>query len=113
MLREQDGDGSWSQSVIDTSTAVLTLHLLNPDEPAVARGRAWIKAKKQNKGWIGEPVLYFWFENMGRVKKMNQGDWHDQHEGRRFFLAFDCGKITEAWAKLALATENSEDKVHA
>ncbi len=89
VLNQQENNGSWQGSVIDTATAILALRTINPDEPAIVRGKKWLVAQKSSNGWHPEAVLYYWFET--------------EDNERLFFHGVDRGKITTAWAMLALA----------
>ena len=82
----QSLDGSFNGSVIDTSAAVLTLRAAGVRDTAVDRARAWLESRRP---WAGEPVLYYWFE-VGPTEKL-------------FFHCRDKGRITAAWATLALS----------
>ncbi|MFI1865204.1 hypothetical protein [Streptomyces jumonjinensis] len=88
---EQRADGSWEGGVISTAAAVLSLALLGRDPRRRERGLDWLLRRDEGGGrWRGEPVLYFWF---------------DFPDGRRLFHhSQDRGRITTAWAGLALAT---------
>ena len=105
-------DGSWSSSVISTSTRMLSLaeiadHLagrrdlpgvgfgpVGSDEfnSAIGRGRQWIESARHGETWPGEPILYYWFET----------DTGYLPGERQFFHCHDRGAITTAWARLAL-----------
>ncbi len=84
----QEPDGSWHGSVIDTANAVLTLKSLGDDSAAAEAGRSWLRSRRKPHGWDGEPVLYYWFE-IGPAERL-------------FFHCRDRGRITTAWATLAL-----------
>lgn len=91
----QGHDGSWRESVIETSAAVLALHHLgeragtSADAQAIAAARRWLHANRQpGGGWAGEPLLYYWFE-IGPGEKL-------------LFHCRDRGRITSAWATRAL-----------
>ncbi|HEU4404391.1 MAG TPA: FAD-dependent oxidoreductase [Polyangiaceae bacterium] len=86
----QGPDGSWAGSVLQTAAAVRALGALGrgEDEP-VRRAKAWLRARETPAGWAGEPLIYYWFET---------------EPGRKtLFHCRDKGKITTAWARLALA----------
>ncbi|MBN1386411.1 FAD-dependent oxidoreductase [Candidatus Woesearchaeota archaeon] len=87
ILNTQEDDGSWNGSVIDTSAAVLALNCLGVGEASQERAKGWLISKKGADGWKGEPVLYYWFD-----------DGHD----KCFYDCVDKGRITSAWAELAL-----------
>jgi glycine/D-amino acid oxidase-like deaminating enzyme len=89
LLRGQAHDGSWSQSVIETSAAVLALDLLC-ERAGIPRALAWLEARRSGGGWSGEPLLYYWFE-------LSPGQ-------KLFFHCRDRGRVTSAWAQIALHT---------
>ena len=89
ITRRQAHDGSWSQSVIETSAAVLALDLLG-ERAGIARALAWLESRRSPSGWAGEPLLYYWFE-------ISPGQ-------KLFFHCRDRGRVTSAWAQLALGT---------
>ncbi|ACY13422.1 FAD-dependent oxidoreductase [Haliangium ochraceum] len=87
LYKHQRDDGSWFGSVIDTAAAMRALAALG--EPRNERGREWLEKAGESGRWRGEPVLYYAFD----------GD-----RGQRlFYHCADKGKITTAWATLALA----------
>jgi hypothetical protein len=91
IAKGQGQDGSWSGSVIETAAGVLGLQLLEPGAIGIAAARRWIESRRQEGGaWPGEPLLYYWFE-------ISPGQ-------RLFFHCRDRGRVTSAWAKLALST---------
>ncbi|HEU4535630.1 MAG TPA: prenyltransferase/squalene oxidase repeat-containing protein, partial [Polyangiaceae bacterium] len=90
LAETQGHDGSWSGSVLQTSAAVRALRSLGPGaDDAVRRAKAWLRARATAGGWAGEPLIYYWFETAPGQKVL--------------FHCRDKGKITSAWAKLALA----------
>ncbi|HET9625857.1 MAG TPA: FAD-dependent oxidoreductase [Kofleriaceae bacterium] len=98
LLRDQADDGSWQRAVIHTAAAVLALGVLDAGDPAIARGRAWLRGQERRDGWPPEAVLYYWFDGHAR-----SAGWYDGPAARRvFFHAMDRGRITTAWARLAL-----------
>ena len=115
LLRGQCDDGSWQQSVIHTATAILALAVLDRGDPAIERGRAWLRSQQRGGGWIPEPVLYYWFDGPSGASPLPPGmdvqpelvsgqssGWYDGDSRRVFFHGMDRGRITRAWAKLAL-----------
>jgi hypothetical protein len=88
----QGSDGSWNRSVIETSAALLALGAAPPGSPSVsasiASGRDWLSSVKGPDGWAGEPILAYWFEEKGE---------------RTLFFTRDLGRVSSAWAALALA----------
>ncbi|WP_437975850.1 FAD-dependent oxidoreductase [Sorangium sp. So ce295] len=90
ILATQGHDGSWGETVLETSAAVLALEALGEAGTAALRkAKSWLRARKKPDGWEGEPMLYYWFET-GPAEKM-------------FFHCRDRGAVTSAWATLALA----------
>lgn len=88
VMAQQQPDGSWARSVIDSAAAVLALATISGCADVVEKGQQWLLSKKQRHGWPGEAVLYYWFE---------EGD------EKLFFCCHDKGRITSAWAQLALS----------
>jgi protoporphyrinogen oxidase len=85
---QQDAEGAWLHSVIETAAALLALRELDAPADILAAGRRWIAQQRTTQGWRGEPILQYWF---------------DDEQGRRtFFHTCDAGQITTAWATLAL-----------
>jgi protoporphyrinogen oxidase len=89
----QGNDGSWSRSVIETSAALLALEVASPGSPSHDSGSDWLRRVKNPDGWAGEPILAYWFEANG---------------DRTLFFTRDLGRVTSAWATLALATGAKE-----
>ena len=90
----QRNDGSWGGSVIETSAALLALELeknapLAP--PSIGAGRKWLRSVEGPDGWPGEPILAYWFEEGGE---------------RTLFFTRDLGRVSSAWATLALANDD-------
>ena len=83
----QEEDGSWAGTVIETSAALLALAALGGPGDVVARGRDWLTQRRASAGWPGEPILHYWFEQAG---------------ARTYFHTCDRGRVTTAWATLAL-----------
>ena len=83
----QNRNGSWEESVVESAAAVLALCVLGGPEENILRGCAWIRDQATETGWPGEPILHYWFEE-GRQ--------------RTGFHTRDLGRITTAWARLAL-----------
>ncbi len=96
----QGADGAWGASVIETAAAVLALHALQsagfPGEAEQARGRDWLTGQRHGSGWHGEPILEYWFEDEGQ---------------RTLYHTWDRGRITSAWARLALHTGASHPRM--
>lgn len=86
LVEAQRDDGSFGGSVVDTAFAVRTLA---GHTDAVARGRRWLESRRGPHGWAGEPVLYYTMETA-------------EPDVRFFFHCVDKGRITSAWATLAL-----------
>jgi hypothetical protein len=93
-LRSGQGhDGSWSGSVIETSAALLALTAASPDSPSLGPGREWLRRARGPDGWAGEPILTYWFEEKGE---------------RTLFFTRDMGRVSSAWAVLALAAADGK-----
>jgi protoporphyrinogen oxidase len=95
LTSRQEGNGSWGESVIETSAALLALDVTGDSREEQTRGREWLKAQQTGPGWLGEPILEYWFEDEGR---------------RTLFHTRDCGRITTAWATLALGSGEPEEQ---
>lgn len=85
----QSEKGGWSNLVIDTAAATLALEAAAFSPSAVEKAREWISAVLKVGRESGEPVLYYWYEDVERGKTL--------FVGRDF-----TGKIAKAWARLAL-----------
>ncbi|MER6916137.1 hypothetical protein ABT354_31075 [Streptomyces sp. NPDC000594] len=107
LAESQRTDGSWDGTVISTAAAVLSLALLDREPARRTAALAWLRDRAEPHGeaprdgeeqdsegrWRGEPVLSFWF---------------DFRDGRRLFHhCQDRGRITTAWARLALAAHSA------
>jgi hypothetical protein len=83
-------DGGWSGSVIETSAAVLALNLLG-ERTRIPAALRWLASRSLPDGsWPGEPLLYYWFEIAPGQKLL--------------FHCRDRGRVTSAWARLAIQT---------
>lgn len=89
LLKKQGGNGSFNDSVLETSYAVLAMKALGNKEllPNIEKAGSWLK---NNKNRYPEPILYYW---VGSDK--NQA-------GKIFFSCYDKGLISEAYKKTAL-----------
>ena len=87
LCSRQKRDGSWMGSVIESAAALLALHVLDGPEDSIRRGREWLRTRRIDGGWPGEPILQYWF---------------DRGRQRTFFHTVDKGQITGAWATIAL-----------
>lgn len=91
----QGGNGSWGGSVIETAAAVLALNALRPlvfpVDTARMEGLQWLAGQRQSTNLPGEPILEYWFEDNGQ---------------RVLHHTRDRGRITAAWATLALRSGN-------
>ena len=83
----QKKDGSWSDSVIESAAAIRALCILGGHSEPLRNGCNWIRNRRSGTAWSGEPILQYWFEEDGK---------------RTFFHTEDKGRITTAWATLAL-----------
>lgn len=92
ILTRQTRRGSWDNSVVETAAAMLALRVLAALNAsawdAIERGRQWLVSQKDEHGWRGEPLLYYWYE-------LDDGT-------RLFYHCADRGQVTGAWATLAL-----------
>ncbi len=79
--------GDWFGSVISTAAALLALKALGDTAMVVENGIEWLRSRQSGGRWPGEPVLYYWM---------------DDGEDRIFYSCHDKGRITTAWARLAL-----------
>jgi hypothetical protein len=59
--------------------------------PLLDKAKKWLLSRQTQAGWIGEQVLYYWYEEDGE---------------KLFFCCRDKGQITTAWAILALNALN-------
>ncbi len=87
LASRQEHNGSWGNSVIETSAALLALKTVNAGPEAVERGAGRLQTMQGGQGWQGEPILEYWFEEKGQ---------------RTLYSTRDTGKIASAWARLAL-----------
>jgi hypothetical protein len=89
-LRSGQGrDGSWDGSVIETAAALLALKAAKDESTSLEQGRRWLREQSSRKqSGAGEPILSYWFEEDGQ---------------RTFFFTRDRGRVSAAWATLALA----------
>ena len=83
----QNRDGSWMGSVIESAAAILALGVCGGPGESIQKGRDWLDATRVEGGWPGEPILQYWFDEGGR---------------KTLFHTRDKGRITTAWAKIAL-----------
>lgn len=88
IIAQQQPDGSWSGSVIDSAAAILALTTVSECADAVEKARQWILEQKKGAGWSGETVIYYWFEESAY---------------KLFYCCQDKGQITTAWAQLAIS----------
>lgn len=81
--------------MIETAAAVLTLDALRPlvfsVDTARMEGLRWLAGQRQSTNLPGEPILEYWFEDNGQ---------------RILHHTRDRGRITAAWATLALRSGN-------
>ncbi len=59
----QLSNGSWGHSVIEITTAVLSLKVMDSETVSMNRAKQWLLFQKREAGWKREMVLYHWFEN--------------------------------------------------
>jgi predicted NAD/FAD-dependent oxidoreductase len=88
LYSRQRKDGSWTDSVIESAAAIRALCRLGNHSESVRKGCHWIRNRQApGAAWSGEPILQYWFE--------------EEHK-KTFFHTEDKGRITTAWATLAL-----------
>ncbi|MDD2582926.1 MAG: FAD-dependent oxidoreductase [Desulfuromonadaceae bacterium] len=106
-LNRQSPKGCWNNSIIDTSAALLLLKTVNRLQPEnektdttlftrIEKASTWLISEQATDGRRGEPLLYYWFEEQSPCPDLIPGL-------RLFYHCSDKGKISAAWAKLALA----------
>lgn len=86
---QQKSNGSWKESVIETSAAVLACCTARqPQMMMLNHACSWLRLRACDAQWCGESILQYWFEKDGK---------------KTFFHTTDKGRITSAWARIALA----------
>ncbi len=85
LVETQNENGSWNNSIIETSTNIMTLKLSLDTYKSINKAKTWLM---QTKTQTPENILYYWFEN--------------QFSERIFFNCYDNGEIAKAWKKIAL-----------
>jgi hypothetical protein len=83
LAQKQSDNGSWSNSIIETSAAVLLIKSSGKEAASLSKAGEWLK----NSSFKAEPILYYWFE---------------KENNKLFFDCWDKGLLVEAWKKLAL-----------
>lgn len=83
IAQRQSDNGSWSNSIIETSAAVLLIKSSGKEAASLSKAGDWLR----NSSFKAEPVLYYWFEN---------------ENDKLFFDCWDKGHISAAWKKLAI-----------
>lgn len=81
----QEKNGSWKNSVVETSAALLALKTVETKSPQISKGEFWLR--DSNLPNNPEPLLYYWFESKGF---------------NIFFNCYDKGLVSKAWKKIAL-----------
>ena len=89
LISKQIENGSFSDSVLETSYAVLTMKTLENKEllPNIEKAENWLK---NNENRLPEPILYYWIDS------------NENPEVKIFFSCYDKGLISEAYKKMAL-----------
>lgn len=87
LISKQSENGSFNDSVIETSYAVLAMTALKNREllPNIEKAVSFLK---NNKNRYPEPVLYYWVDG--------------ERNSKIFFSCYDKGLISEAYRKMAL-----------
>ena len=90
LINSQQENGSWQDSVLETSFAVRALKILNYDEQHdyVKAGIDWLHTRLEKGQLTSESLLYYWFEEPDGTKLFHE--------------ACDGGSIAQALVKLAL-----------
>ena len=89
LFKKQKENGSFNDSVLETSYAVLAMKALENKEllPNIGNAEAWLRNnQKQNP----EPILYYWVDS------------NENPEVKTFFSCYDKGLVSEAYRKMAL-----------
>ena len=89
LMSKQTENGSFSESVLETSYAVLAMKALENKElfPNIEKAEFWLR---NNKNHLPEPILYYWIDS------------DENPEVKIFFSCYDKGLISEAYKKMAL-----------
>lgn len=106
-VNKQSLSGSWNNSIIDTSAALLLLKTVKglqsehekqgvSLEASIEKATTWLLIEQATGGRRGEPLLYYWFEQPSQCPELIPAV-------RLFYHSADKGLISAAWAKLALA----------
>lgn len=89
LISKQQENGSFYDSVMETSYAVLTMKSIENKEllPNIEKAESWLR---NNKNHFPEPILYYWIDSQAK-------------DGEKiFFSCYDKGLISEAYKKMAL-----------
>ncbi len=89
LMSKQKENGSFSDSVIETSYAVLAMKTIENKEllPNIEKAENWLR---NNENRLPEPILYYWLDS------------NENPEVKIFFSCYDKGLISEAYKKMAL-----------
>lgn len=89
LLKKQRENGSFSDSVLETSYAVLAMKALENKEllPNIEKAEVFLKT---NVNHNPEPILYYWVDS------------NENPEVKTFFSCYDKGLVSEAYKKMAL-----------
>jgi len=72
------------------------LNRLDVEKPLAKAGKSWLLSQKGSSGWQGEPILEYWFE---------------EKEQRTMYFSRDNGRITSAWASLAVHSDSCQEDI--
>ncbi len=89
LMSKQKENGSFSDSVIETSYAVLAMKTIENKEllPNIEKAENWLR---NNENRLPEPILYYWLDS------------NENPDTKIFFSCYDKGLISEAYKKMAL-----------
>ncbi|MBQ4437503.1 FAD-dependent oxidoreductase [bacterium] len=89
LMSKQKENGSFSDSVLETSYALLAFKTLKKEalKTNIEQAEDWLK---NNENRLPEPILYYWLDS------------NENHEVKIFFSCYDKGLVSEAYKKMAL-----------
>ena len=89
LVSEQKENGSFKDSVLETSYAVLSMKTIENKKllPNIEKAENWLK---NNENRLPEPILYYWVDSS------------ENPEIKTFFSCYDKGLVSEAYKKMAL-----------
>lgn len=90
LVSKQKENGSFNDSVLETSYAVLSMKTLENKEllPNIERAENWLR---NNETRLPEPILYYWIDSNTNTPGT-----------KIFFSCYDKGLVSEAYKKMAL-----------